>query len=133
MQHLPAVRLELDVAEVRVIDHGSEVGQQQTERKLEGEEKDRPHPWPPQLTEGLLGRQVRTLTLFPSRSLRWVPPSSDFKALSSTEQQKRVVFQILCATEALASRGGTMAAALAELHVCQAMCHEHCNAALQGN
>lgn len=36
VKHVPAVRLKLDVTQLWVIDHGSEVGQQQTEGELEG-------------------------------------------------------------------------------------------------
>lgn len=41
VKHVPAVRLKLDVTQVWVIDHGSEVGQQQTEGELEGGEQTR--------------------------------------------------------------------------------------------
>ena len=34
IKHLPAVHLKLDVAEVWVVDHGTEVGHQQTEGEL---------------------------------------------------------------------------------------------------
>lgn len=37
VQHLPAVSLKLDVAQVGVVDHGAEVGQQQTQGELEAE------------------------------------------------------------------------------------------------
>lgn len=36
VEHLSAVRLKLDIAQVWVIDHGPEVRQQQTEGELEG-------------------------------------------------------------------------------------------------
>lgn len=39
VKHVPAVRLKLDVTQLWVIDHGSEVGQQQTEGELEGGEQ----------------------------------------------------------------------------------------------
>lgn len=38
VKHVSAVRLKLDVTQLWVIDHGSEVGQQQTEGELEGGE-----------------------------------------------------------------------------------------------
>lgn len=41
VKHLPAVCLKLDVAQLWVIDHGSEVSQQQTEGELEGGGADR--------------------------------------------------------------------------------------------
>lgn len=38
VKHVPTVRLQLDVTQVWVINHGSEVGQQQAEGELEGGE-----------------------------------------------------------------------------------------------
>lgn len=76
IEHLPTVCLKLDVTQVRVVDHGTEVGHQQTKGELQREgESGHSHLWAPEPCRcPTQGEQAASEGLLPHQVQRRAPP-----------------------------------------------------------
>lgn len=76
IEHLPTVCLKLDVTQVRVVDHGTEVGHQETKGELQREgESGHSHLWAPEPCRcPTQGEQAASEGLLPHQVQRRAPP-----------------------------------------------------------